>query len=79
MYTSKAEIAEKNVCLVAVTYTSPKVGVTSANKLVPRKEKMEFQGFQNYLKIDLAIPDVKLVICVSIDIFSGFSFLYAFF
>ena len=33
------ELWIKNVCLVAITSTSPKVGVT-ANKLVPREEKM---------------------------------------
>ena len=32
-------VVDKNVCLVAITSTSPKVSVT-ANKLVPRKEKM---------------------------------------
>ena len=37
---------DKNVCLVAITSTSPKIGVT-ANKLTPRKEKV---GVQNYFK-----------------------------
>ena len=47
LYKSKAENAEKSgnhefwrkmFCLVAITYTSPKVSVT-ANKRVPRKKK----------------------------------------
>ena len=48
LHTSEAEIAEENnyreflekyVRLVAITSTSPKVGV-AASKLVPRKEKI---------------------------------------
>ena len=39
----------KMFCLVAITSTSTKVGVT-ASKLVPIKEKMECLGFQNYFK-----------------------------
>ena len=46
VYTSKPksprkspQVLDKNVCLVAITSISSKVGVT-ASKLVPRKEKM---------------------------------------
>ena len=40
---------EENFLLVAITSDAPKVGVT-ASKLVHRKEKMGYQGFQNYFK-----------------------------
>ena len=40
---------EKNVCLVAITSASPKVGMTGS-KLVPKIEKMGSSGFQNYFK-----------------------------
>ena len=38
-------VLEKYVCLVAVTSTSPKVGVV-ASKLVPRKEKWGPRGLK---------------------------------
>ena len=56
-HTSEAEIAEENnyrvlekyVRLVAVTCTSPKVGV-AASKLIPRKEKWGARGLKGYPK-----------------------------
>ena len=54
LHTSEAEIAEENnlprilekyVRLVAITSTSPKVGV-AASKLVPRKERIGSKGFK---------------------------------
>ena len=54
LYKSKAENAEKSgnhefrrkmFCLVAITYTSPKVSAT-ANKQVPRKKEEGLRGFK---------------------------------
>ena len=42
-------VLEKYVRLVAVTCTSPKVGV-AASKLVPRKEKLGPRGFKRMSK-----------------------------
>ena len=64
---------DKNVCLVAITSTSPKVGVTASN-LAPRKEKMGSWGVSKLFQINLTFLDVRLVIGVSIDIFLVFLF-----
>ena len=63
----------KNVCLVAVTSTSPKVGVT-ASKLVPRKRKDGVLGVSKLFQINLTFLNVRLAIGVSIDIFLFFLF-----
>ena len=62
-------------CLVAIISTSPKVGVT-ASKLVPRKEKNGIPGVSNLFQINLTFLDARLVISVSMDIFSVFLFFY---
>ena len=67
----------KNVCLVPITSTSPKVDVT-ANKLVPRIEKWSPRGSKLF-QINLTFLDVRLVISVSIAIFLVFLFFYVFF
>ena len=65
-------------CLVAITSTSPKVGVT-ASILVPRKDKIPgILGVSKLFQINLTFLDVRLVISVSIDIFLFF-FFYVFF
>ena len=64
-------------CLLAITSTSPKVGVT-ASKLVPRKEKMVL-GVSKLFQINLVLLDIRLVISVSIDTFLVFLFLCFFF
>ena len=53
-------------CLVAITSTSPKVGVT-ASKLVTRKEGI--LGVSKLFQINLTFLDVRLVISVSKDKF----------
>ena len=67
-------------CLVAITYTSPKVSVT-ANKGVPRKKiRKGSEGFQisNMYQINLTLPIIILVsnirVYVSIYIYIYFLF-----
>ena len=66
----------KMFCLVAITSTFPKAGMT-ASKLVPRKDGVPWVS--KLFQINLTFLDVSLVISVSKDIFLVFSFFYVFF
>ena len=57
-------VLEKYVRLVAVTCTSPKVGV-AASKLVPRKEKIGSKGLKEFLKELITLSYCWLVLLVS--------------
>ena len=42
-------VFEKKVCLVVITFTSPKASVTTG-KQIPSKEKWGLRGFKNYIE-----------------------------
>ena len=92
LYKSKAEKSgnhefwRKMFCLVAITYTSPKVSVT-ANKRVPRKKKRRgSEGFQIWYmyQINLTLPRIRLVsnirvyVCIYIYLFWYLKFFFVF-
>ena len=56
-------VLEKYVRLVAVTFTSPKVGV-DASKLVPRKEKWGPRGLKGCPKQLITLSSYWLVLLV---------------
>ena len=57
------QVLEKYVRLVAVTSTSPKVGV-SASKLVPRKEKWSPRGLKECPKQLITLSSWWLVLLI---------------
>ena len=84
MYISKAENAEKNInhefwrkmfCLVAITFASPKVSVTTSKQVL--EEKRRVLWVSKLFQINLAFLDVRSVIVISI-IYHWF-FLFKFF
>ena len=66
------------LCLVAITYTSPKVSVT-ASKRVPRKKRGSPRGFKfEMCQINLTILRVRMVSNIRVYIFFVLIFYFSF-
>ena len=65
-------------CLVAITYTSPKVSVT-ANKRVPRKKKRVLRVSNlKYVSNQLTLPRISLVSNIRVYVYFCFDILILF-
>ena len=59
-------------CFVAITFTSPKVSVTSSIQ-VPRRENMGSGGFRNYIKSTQCFLKID---CLVVQEYTFFGFYY---